>query len=190
MSQLFNQILDAPVYLQVLLIALATFLQEDVAALLVGLAVANEDIDLQPAAIGVFLGALSANLAFWLAGRLLGPAAFKLPGLRGAEKSGTMEKARIQFKRSGFLAILASRFLPGTRIPVCAISGILGMSFPRYLLYSLVAVVPWTVIMLWIPDRIEALAKSGMLWWLLPIFLVAGVVWWKLTHKKSHPNVP
>jgi len=190
MSQLFNQILDAPAYLQVLLIALATFLQEDVAALLVGLAVANEDIDLEPAAIGVFVGALTANLAFWLAGRLLGPAAFKLPGLRGAEKSGALEKARNQFKRSGFLAILASRFLPGTRIPVCAISGILGMSFLRYLLFSLIAVAPWTVLMLWIPDRIEALAESGLLWWVLPVLLVAGIAWWRFNKKKPAPDAP
>ena len=179
-----SQVFDAPVHVQVMAISFATFLQEDVAALLAGLALAAEDLDFWPCAIGVFSGAMLANLAFWLAGRLLGPAAFKLPGLRGAEKSGALDKARAQFNKSGFIAIFVSRFLPGTRIPVCALAGILRMSFLRYFFYSLIAVLPWTAVMLLIPNRILAWAKSGLLWWILPIVLVGSIGAWKWMHRK------
>ena len=175
---------------QMALIIAATFVQEDLVALAVGTAVAEGRLSLSTAAVGVFCGALSANLAFWLAGRILGPAALRLPGLRKAERNGAMDKARSQFDRSGFLAILASRFLPGTRIPVCALAGILGMSFFRYLSYSMIAILPWTALMLWIPDRIEALAESGLLWWVLPVLLAAGIAWWRFNKKKPAPDAP
>jgi membrane protein DedA with SNARE-associated domain len=190
MSLDLSQVFDAPVHVQIAAISLATFLQEDVSALLTGLALAAEDLEFWPCAIGIFTGAMLANLAFWFAGRLLGPAAFKLPGLRGAEKSGSLAKAQARFKRSGFVAIFVSRFLPGTRIPVCALAGILRMSFPRFFLYSLTAVLPWTAVMLLIPDRIYAWAKSGLLWWILPVFL-AGAFWaWRWLHHKEHKGQP
>ncbi|MEN9355766.1 MAG: hypothetical protein RL318_3091, partial [Fibrobacterota bacterium] len=140
--------------------------------------VIERQLALAPAALGIFCGVLSANLTFWLIGRVLGPAAFRLPGLRAAAKGGILEKARLQFDRSGFWAIFISRFLPGTRIPVCTLAGILGMSFPRYFLYSVIAILPWTALLLWIPDRIMELAKWGAIWWLLPGVVVLGGLWW------------
>lgn len=174
-----------PAWAQVALVVGATFLQEDLAALAAGTAVMEGKAQLLPMALGVGLGALLANLAFWGAGRLLGTAAFRLPGLRSVERKGGLEKARRQFERSGFLAILVSRFLPGSRIPVCTLAGIMEMSTLRYLVSSLVAILPWTALMLWIPDRIRALLDSGWLWWLLPAVGIAGLLWWRLAPRRS-----
>jgi len=172
-----STIAHLPVPLQILLVFAATFLQEDIAALAAGAALTEGKLGLVPAILGVGLGALAANLAFWLAGRLLGPSAFRLPGLRTAQRNGMVDKARAQFERSGFWAIAISRFVPGTRIPVCAMAGMLGMSFPRYLVYSLIAIVPWVTLMLWIPDSIKRIVESGGIWWLCAAAAVAVLVW-------------
>lgn len=180
-----GQLSHLPLAAQVGLVILATFLQEDIAALAAGTAVMEGQLDLVPVAIGVSCGALLANLSFWAAGRLMGTAAFKLPGLRSVEKSGKLEKAREQFRKSGFLAVLVSRFMPGTRIPVCALAGIMGMPFLRYLLYSLLAVLPWAALLLWIPDRIMVLARTGLLWWAVPIVGLIGLLWWKIGNRRT-----
>lgn len=175
--------------LQLSLVLGATSLQEDIAALAVGAALTEGRIGPAPAILGVGLGVLGANLVFWLAGRLLGPSAFRLPGLRTAQRNGMVEKARTQFERSGFWAIAISRFLPGTRIPVCTMAGMLGMSFPCYLAYSLIAIVPWVALMLWIPDRIKALMESGGIWWLCGVAGIAVMAWLLLSRKPATERI-
>jgi membrane protein DedA with SNARE-associated domain len=161
-----NALGGLPVTMQVAVVAAATFLQEDLAALAAGTALTEQKMALLPAILGVSMGVLGSNLGFWLTGRLLGPAAFRLPGLRSASKSGMVERARAQFDKSGFWAMFLSRFIPGTRIPACTLAGILGMSFPRFFLYSVAGIAPWTALMLWIPDRILAMISRGAGWWM------------------------
>ena len=39
-------------------------------------------------------------------------------------------------------------------------------------------------------DRIEALAESGLLWWVLPVLLAVGIAWWRFNKKKPAPDAP
>ena len=185
LNQILGAVFHQPLPVQIALIAGATIVQEDVTALALGAMLTANRAELPPVVIGLFAGAFVANLVFWGAGRALGPAAFQLPMLRKANANGTVDKAKRQFERSSLVALLVSRFIPGTRVPVCAIAGVLQMSLPRFALYSGMAVVPWIVLMLWIPDRLRWLAESGLLWWFLPVAAAAGIWYWWKGRKKS-----
>ncbi len=185
LNQILGAVFHQPLPVQIALIAVATIIQEDVTSLALGAMLAANRAELPPVVIGLFTGAFVANLIFWGAGRVLGPAAFQLPMLRKASANGSVDKAKRQFERSSLVALLVSRFIPGTRVPVCAIAGVLQMSLPRFALYSGMAVVPWIVLMLWIPDRLRWLAESGLLWWFLPVAAAAGVWYWWKGRKKS-----
>jgi membrane protein DedA with SNARE-associated domain len=123
-------------------IAAATLVSEDATAVATGLAVAEGRLAPLPAiaacAIGIYLG----DLGLWAAGRFGGSRVLALPGL--AKYQHVVGGLAGLVDRHPALAILASRFTPGARLPLYVAAGARGNRRRVFFLWSFIAVAIWT----------------------------------------------
>lgn len=133
-----------------ILIAFSTFFSEDLAAIGAGLMAANSMIPFWPAATAVIIGIFIGDLSLYLAGRWLGKPILKFPPFKWMIKEETIESSVKWFKARGPYILFASRFIPGSRMPVYISAGILDTGFLTFLLYFGGTVLLWTPIFVWI----------------------------------------
>lgn len=126
------------------LIALATLISEDLACIGAGMLAARGVMGFLPATLAAFAGIVIGDLMLYAAGRFIGrPAIHRLP-FRWFIKSEDVVHAEQWFKRKGPRIIIASRFLPGSRLPVYFTAGVLGGHVWSFLLYFCIAAAFWT----------------------------------------------
>ena len=127
-----------------ILIALATWVSEDLASIGAGLMAAKGSIGFLPAVAAAFIGILSGDMLLFLAGKWLGrPALAKAP-LKWFIKEEAVARSAQWFQDRGPAIILASRFLPGARLPTYFGAGMLGCPFGTFTLYFSAACLLWT----------------------------------------------
>ena len=125
-------------------LALGTLLSEDLTSIAAGLLV--RDGQLGPAAAvtactaGVYLG----DLGLWLAGRLLGRRVLAFAWIAGRLDAAALEDLSARLEARLGAAVLASRFLPGSRLPIYVAAGIWGRRPLAFAAWSLLAVLLWT----------------------------------------------
>lgn len=129
---------------QVAVLAAATFASEDLTCIASGLLIRQAGLDPFVAVLGCTLGIFMGDVLLWLLGRLAGrrillwgPVARRMPLARIDHYSDWIER------HAGKL-VLASRFMPGTRVPMYITAGILGRSSLRFLMWLLLAAILWT----------------------------------------------
>jgi membrane protein DedA with SNARE-associated domain len=125
-------------------LALGTLLSEDLALLSAGALAQQGHIGLVSAIAACVVGIFLGDCGLWLLGRVGGHAAFKWPALARALQSTPAGDAIRRLDRHVAAAILASRFLPGTRLPLYVTAGVLKISGRRFALWALVAALLWT----------------------------------------------
>jgi membrane protein DedA with SNARE-associated domain/pimeloyl-ACP methyl ester carboxylesterase len=143
----------------IVLLAVATLVSEDLTCIGAGVMVANGRIDFVLAAFGCLLGIFVGDILLFLAGRYLGRPALRSTPLRWFVRAADVDRCSEWFQRRGAVAIFASRFVPGTRLPTYFAAGLLDTSFVRFTLYFLVAALVWTPALVWI--AMEFGAKVG-----------------------------
>lgn len=125
-------------------LAFATLVSEDLATIGAAGLIRQGYLEAWPAiaacAIGVYLG----DLGLWLLGRLLGRRVLQLPWICGRVNDAALSHAAERLDRHLMGAVLASRFLPGTRLPMYLSAGVLGRRPLAFAAWSLVAVLLWT----------------------------------------------
>lgn len=90
------------------------------------------------AGLGAFVG---DNVAYWI-GRAAGrPLVEKV--LRG--NTAQLDVVQEQFDRRGGILVIIGRFIPGGRTAVAIGAGVLRFSWPRFLVYDVIAAVIWAV---------------------------------------------
>ncbi|MEL7087153.1 MAG: alpha/beta fold hydrolase [Planctomycetota bacterium] len=126
----------------------ASYLLEDPTTITVGLLVRDGQLDPFLAGFAVFAGIFTGDLALYLIGWVFGrralswgPVAKRLP-VRRVEALGGW------FDTKGWSAVLASRFIPGTRLPLYVTAGALGKKPGRFALWTCLAVMIWAPVML------------------------------------------
>jgi membrane protein DedA with SNARE-associated domain len=125
-------------------IALATFVSEDLTCITVGLLVASGQADLFVGLLGCFLGIVAGDLGLWLLGRLAGRRVLRWSWLRQRLPAGRLEQVGQGLDRHCGKAVVAARFLPGTRVPLYVAAGALGRGQGRFLLWTVLACLVWT----------------------------------------------
>lgn len=123
-------------------LGLSTLLSEDAAALAAGWLVRQGDLPALHAVAACAAGIWVGDVALWLCGRLL----------RRSERCHRwcVRRAPLVAGRALALAvdepaaIVASRFLPGTRLPLYLAAGALGARPARFFSWTLAAVLVWT----------------------------------------------
>ena len=158
--------------LQGLLAALATFVLEDPTTVGSGLLVASGKMAFATALVGVSAGIAIGDLGLYGIGRALGPQAVD----RGWVSRRRFERSRSWFRRNLVLAVVASRFLPGMRLPTYLAAGVLRAPFVRFLAVAIGASIVWTYLLLRLTIALGAAVLPTLGRWRWPVALGVLVV--------------
>jgi membrane protein DedA with SNARE-associated domain len=131
---------------QAALLVLGTLASEDLTCVAAGLLVRTGRLSLSVGLAGCFVGIVAGDLGLWVLGRLAGAAL--LP-------RGRLDALAAWLDRRGGAAVLASRFLPGARLPLYLAAGAVGLAPGRFALWTALAA------LLWVPLIVGAAALLG-----------------------------
>jgi len=135
-------------YLLVLLIVLGTLVSEDLTVIAVGLLLSTGMIDYGVALMGCFIGIMIGDYGLWAIGRFGGTRLLRMPLFRRIITEEQLEHwGRVLGRHTG-KAVLVSRMLPGTRLPMYIAAGIVPGHNKRFLFWVTVAVAIWTPFLL------------------------------------------
>lgn len=127
-----------------LLLAVSTFASEDLTCIAAGMMIAQGRISFLLGTFACFLGIYVGDLMLFAAGRILGRPALKRAPLKWFIQGGDVERSSAWFGRQGMKVVLASRFLPGSRLPAYFAAGLLKTHFWKFALYFFLAAAAWT----------------------------------------------
>ena len=169
--------------LAVILIALSTLISEDLACIGAGLLVSQGGIGAIPAGIGCLIGIYFGDIAIYLLGRLFGELLVSKRPFRWFISPGAVKSCEVWFKNQGNLVLLASRFMPGTRLPVYFAAGALKSSFWLVSLILAGAAVLWVPVLIYLScvvgDRMLAWFEhyeQMAIWGVLAVFLLVLLI--------------
>jgi membrane protein DedA with SNARE-associated domain len=128
-----------------LAIAAATFVSEDLTIIAVGLAIHDGALPLLPGLAAVAIGIYVGDVGLWAAGRFGGRRILTSPlTTRAHTPVASFRQLADWIDRHPALAILGSRFLPGTRLPLYVAAGVWGRRPWRFFVWMFVAVAIWS----------------------------------------------
>jgi len=154
-----------------LAVALATLVSEDLATIGAAGLVQQGRLDAWPAIAACAAGVYFGDLGLWLVGRLFGRRALGLPWISQRLDDAAVSRTASQLDRRLGTAVLCSRFLPGTRLPMYIAAGVLGRRPVAFAAWSLAAVLLWT------PLLVGATLFLGTVAATLAVDHVAGIVY-------------
>jgi len=128
-------------------IILATYILEDPTTIFTGLMIAQGQVDFFVGVMAIIIGIFTGDLGLYLIGFVFGRRALAWPPLAKRLPTRHVERLGEWFDRHGWTAVLASRFIPGSRLPLYVSAGALGRKPGRFALWTLGAVVIWAVVM-------------------------------------------
>ncbi len=171
---------DVPLALAAL--ALATLVSEDLACIAAGLLVASGKLAFGPATASCFAGIFTGDLLLVFIGRKLGRGALERWPLRGPVSREAVARAEQWFLKRGAWVILASRFMPGTRLPTYVAAGMLRMSWVKFLGWFALACGLWTPLLVGAAMLAGETARGWLHAWAsgATAFVVAGALVWLL----------
>ncbi len=165
------------------LLAAATLVSEDLACIATGILVAEGRLGLFAGVLACFVGILVGDLLLFWAGRWLGRPWLVRRPLRWFLTPERVERSSRWFSQRGPQVILASRFLPGMRLPTYFAAGLLRTSFLRFLGWFMLAVGIWAPILVGLS---AAVGTRALVWleslerWALPGFAAVALLLWLL----------
>lgn len=149
-AETFETIGGSTLIIIMLLLALISLFSEDLACVAGGLLVAGGIIDFWFAVIGACIGVLGADVILYWLGRWIGNPILKWIPFRWFIKEEDIIKAEKMYRMRGVEIIFATRFLPGTRLPVYLVSGMISVKFNFFLFYFTLAMIIWAPLLVWI----------------------------------------
>lgn len=130
--------------LQLVLLVAGTFVSEDLTCIAAGELVRRAEmhwlIGVGGCTMGIFLG----DLGLWLLGRTLGSRAMNLRSIKAKLNTRRVDELGRWIDRNAFGAVIAARFLPGTRVPLYVTAGIVKSNSRRFVLAAMIAALLWT----------------------------------------------
>jgi len=165
-------------------LAFGTFVSEDLACVTAGLLIERGEIGAPAAILACTLGIFAGDVGLWAAGRLFGRAVLAWPWVSRQVRQDRVGELRSWLERHAGRAIVASRFLPGTRLPLYLIAGILELPAGVFTTWALEGTLLWTPALVlataglgeaftsriasladlsWIPEIVIALAMLSLL---------------------------
>jgi membrane protein DedA with SNARE-associated domain len=168
-----------PWLLVLTLLALATFVSEDLTCIGAGLLVTTGRLGFVPATAACLAGIFVGDLNAFLAGRIFGRAVLARAPMKWLVTEAQVQRASAWFRARGPTVILASRFLPGTRVATFVAAGVLHTPFLTFALWFGIAALLWTPLLV----GISALVGAPILGafrrfelWALPAAVLTAIV--------------
>ena len=168
-----------PWFLVLVLLALATFVSEDLTCIGAGLLVATGRIAFVPATAACLAGIFVGDLNAFLAGRIFGRAVLARAPMKWIVTEEQVKRASAWFRERGPAVIFASRFLPGTRVATFIAAGVLHTPFWTFALWFGLAALAWTPLLVGIAVFVGSPilgAFHRFQLWAVPAAVVATVV--------------
>ena len=125
-------------------LALSTLISEDLASIGAGLLAHEGHVPLIHAVVACIIGVYVGDLGLWGMGRVLGSRSMHVRWLSRAVAATDVAALRSPIEMRFEAAILVSRFVPGSRLPMYLAMGAWGQRPLAFAAWSLVAVVAWT----------------------------------------------
>lgn len=142
-------------FVVLLLIASATLVSEDLACLAAGLLVGRGTLGFGPAVIACMTGIVVGDVLLYLLGRWIGRPSLARAPLRWFVNQADVVRSSKWFARRGAWIVVASRFMPGTRLPTYVAAGMLHTRLLPFLSAFIFAS------LLWVPALVGASAVFG-----------------------------
>lgn len=144
-------------------LAAGTLLSEDLASISAGLLARDGIIGLAPAiavcAAGVYLG----DLGLWALGGFCGRRLLRTAWMAKRFDVAALDRLGARLDANLPLAVLASRFLPGTRLPMYLAVGLFGRRPWAFAAWSFGAVLLWTPMVVWLAHTFGASVTAPLL---------------------------
>lgn len=140
----FQEFTGMTLLIIMLIIMLGTFVSEDLTCIGAGLLAARGLIGFWPATAACFIGIFVGDIGLYMAGRVLGRPAVRRAPFKWFISEKDLTKSAHWFEARGPTIIIASRFLPGSRLPTYFSAGVIGASFLMFTVYFLLAAIIWT----------------------------------------------
>ena len=161
-------------------IALSTFVSEDLALIGAGLLAREGHVPLAPVIAACIAGVYVGDLGLWGIGRACGSRSMQIPLLLRAFALTDAAAVRSRIEMRLGIAILVSRFVPGTRLPMYVALGVWGQRPLAFAAWSLVAVVAWTPLLviatMYLGDAVVVQAVTGIETGVLGSLMTAAIV--------------
>jgi len=148
-----------PTWLKAASIVLGTFILEDVATVLSGVAARAGQVDMFLALGALYFGVAVGDMGlYWL-----GAAGARWPYLRRFLTLPKRERTQDWFTRNTIRIVAISRFVPGARLPLYTACGFFRAPFPRFAVTAVLATLVWTTMLFLLAMRIGGwlLAHQG-----------------------------
>jgi membrane protein DedA with SNARE-associated domain len=129
---------------QLVLIAAATFLSEDLTCVATGALIAAGKLGFVPGVLACIAGIYFGDLLLYFAGRLIGRPIVRWRPLRRLLSEEKLDRASAWLAQRGAGVVILSRFTPGLRLPTYLAAGLLQTRFWTFSLYFLLAAILWT----------------------------------------------
>ena len=149
----------------------ATFVSEDLAGIGAGLLIRDGRIGFWTGVGACALGILLGDVGLWCVGRISRRIVGRWPGLSRRLQQLPLEDMRQWLEEHAAGAMIASRFMPGTRLPLYICAGVVGMPVWSFTAWASVAVLLWTPALVWLASgageaALDVLPSSGVLGWI------------------------
>lgn len=131
-------------------IVLGTFVLEDAATVLAALRVQEGGVALPVALVALYVGVAAGDVGLYGLGRL----SATVPLAKRLVSPETIATGRAWLRGRLFKVVLASRFLPGTRLPVYTACGFLRADLREFALSAVAATLLWTTLLFAVSLRI------------------------------------
>jgi membrane protein DedA with SNARE-associated domain len=125
-------------------LAAATLVSEDATTLSAALLVRTDSLDASEAIAAVALGIWIGDLGLFAIGRLASRIGIINRWMSRRWTADEIATAATRFQRGVLLAILASRFLPGSRVPLYVAAGAARVRAAVFVIATALAAVDWT----------------------------------------------
>lgn len=152
----FPKIVGFPFVIVLVLIAGSTLVSEDLACISAGLLAATGRLGFVPATAACLVGIFVGDILLFVAGRALGRPVLARAPMKWFVSQTRIDRSSEWFRERGSMVILASRFLPGTRLPTYVAAGVLRTPFWRFMLWFGVAALLWTPLLVGVAALVGA----------------------------------
>jgi|GEM_PF-37825 len=127
-------------------IALATFVSEDYTCISVGLLINHGHTDLFLGVLACFLGIFIGDIILFAIGRIAGQRVLGWGPIKKWAPTETVDEIAQWYDRHGFIAVFASRFMPGTRFPLYVTAGVVGSKAHKFIIWAAISDIIYTPI--------------------------------------------
>ena len=169
----------------------ATFVSEDLACISAGVLIQRGELGAGAGILACTLGIFAGDVGLWAVGRAFGRVSLKWRWLSHVRALDDLQR---WLDRHAAGAIVGSRFLPGTRLPLYVLAGVLRVPVTVFALWALIASVLWTPTLVLLTATLgDAFVRTiapaiGAGW---PVRIAAGVTLWialRTMHRWGSPS--